>query len=135
MTPHSIRSFPVLAYQLTSFAAAAFLLTAVSVHAQNSAKKKSADDDWTDILNLAKPVSINPVANGKPKTREELTLQIGLQVDQSKQAAQAARDFYLQHPDHPKAAEARKVEAVAALHGVRDGDINEEQAAAALARS
>lgn len=40
-------------------------------------------------------------------------------ADRSRSVAQAAKDFYTRYPAHPNAPEARKVEATAALSGVR----------------
>jgi hypothetical protein len=50
-----------------------------------------------------------------------------------RQTAQAAQDFYLQHPNAPKAAEARKLEALAGLEGITPTDRTHERAALATA--
>lgn len=48
-------------------------------------------------------------------------------------AAQAAREFHAAYPSHPKAAEARKVEALAGLEGIAPKDKAYERAALAVA--
>ena len=50
-----------------------------------------------------------------------------------RQTAQTAQDFYLQHPNDPKAAAARKLEALAGLEGITPTDRTHERAALATA--
>ncbi|MBI5693187.1 MAG: hypothetical protein HZC55_24180 [Verrucomicrobia bacterium] len=49
--------------------------------------------------------------------------------------AQAARDFHSQHTTHPKAAEARKLEALAGVQGITPTDKTYERSALAVARA
>ncbi len=97
-----------------------------------SKAEKNADDDWVGLTLLATPVASS--TSRASKTTDQRDADRAQQVAQSRQAAQAAKDFYTQHPTDPRATEARKTEAMASLHGVQDNDAAQELSAVAVAQ-
>jgi hypothetical protein len=92
------------------------------------------DADWTDISGRAKgtPLASATVDAKSPADKKP---DVKRQTQNARDVAQNAKDFYTQYPNHPKASDARKLEAISALHGVEDGDPAQEQAALALAKA
>ena len=116
------------------------LCPALAAFAQTTAKPENqdlADAAWLNVTTLATPVasvkSAAPIAAGKTtgvtgpidasarKTDPQYLAARQQQADRFLQAAQSARDFYTQYPENPKAADARKIEVVSLLRGVRSG--------------
>lgn len=100
---------------------------------------KTAEQAWADVTRTLSPV-VPPVApplsgTSAKKTAEQKNAEASIQAEQARQLAQSAKDFYQQFPADPKAAQARKVEAVSALRGVKADDSAQETAAVATARA
>ena len=119
----------------------ALLLSATVFSAENNGKDNpgkpstgNADIDWSNLSAQARPTPLRPASDGR-NTSVQAKANIKQQAVVSRQAAQNAKDFYAQYPGHAKAAEARKLEVVAGLHGVEDGDDNYEKSALALAQN
>ena len=96
---------------------------------------KTADQQWADVASLAAPAGVAKTANGKKRTNDEIKADIKQQAARSRQAAQSARDFYTQFPGHPKAAEAKKTEALASLRGVETDNATQIQSALSIAQA
>jgi hypothetical protein len=79
--------------------------------------------------------SVSRIKTDRLKTAFELESDIAQQTALCRNAAQLARQFHIQNPGHPKANEARKLEAIFAIRGVVYRDTTQENAAIALAKS
>lgn len=101
--------------------------------AKESKTGKNADDDWASLTVLATPVA--SAASRAGKTSGQRDSDRSQQVAQSRLAAEAAKDFYTKHPGDPRATDARKTEALAALRGVTDEDGEQEARAVATAQA
>ena len=111
------------------------LIGAAATMGSLRAQSAAADQAWASVSNLAKPVGLVRAVDGKAKTPDELKADIKQQGARRRLASQGAHDFYTDYPSHPKAQEARKVEAVAAIQGVESGNAAQEQAAFALGKA
>lgn len=90
---------------------------------------------WNHLSNLAKPAATTRISSRKEVVPEEFHAQVHQQQEQSWRAMEAARQFYTRFPDHPKATEAHKIEAIAAMHAIRGDDAAHEQFATTTATS
>ena len=106
----------------------------VSMRAQGAAAGP-ADQAWANLSVLAKPTALARAVEGKPKTPAQLNAEIKQQAARYRQTAQSAREFYTTHSGHPKAGEARKLEALAAIRGVEAGNAAHEQVAFDLGKA
>ncbi len=99
----------------------------------------SADRAWSALRDQGKAAAESRVTKIKgdvAASREEATKvknERAARAQKFRQTAQAARDFYSQHPNDPKAADARKLEALAELEGILPTDKIHERAALATA--
>lgn len=116
----------VLSVPLLVFAPCAF--------AQKAPDSKTPDQRFSDLVVLATPAAVTKSSQGTAKTKEQLTADIAAQADLAQQTAQAAKDFYIQNPSHPKALEARKIEAMSAVQAAPAGDAVRTDAAIKLAK-
>ncbi len=102
----------------------------------------AADTAWRHVVALATPLPPAAVSaatrSGGPIPRSAeatATLAAAFQAQEeeqkarARQAAQSARDFYTQNPQHPKAAAAKKLEALAGLQSLQLGDTADAPAA------
>jgi hypothetical protein len=96
---------------------------------------QGADVSWAHIQALARPDPVAKSSNGRRKTPAEFAAEISERRERAREAAQEARDFYSLYPDHPKAAEARKIEALCALRGSEAADQAQIGSALAIART
>jgi hypothetical protein len=105
------------------------------IRAQTPQAPALADQEWANVLNVAKPTPLTKSVDGSVRKAADVQSEIMQQAVRSREAAQRARQFYLQNPSHPKAAEARKLEALSAIRGVQTGNTSQEQSAVALAKA
>ncbi len=111
------------------------LVSAAVLCAQNNGKDNPADNDpashWASLQAAAKP----PVGNvgSAAKDNDARKNQIAQQADNSRAVAASAKDFYTKYPTHANAEEARKIEVLAELRGIKLGDTSQEAKAMALA--
>lgn len=96
--------------------------------APTSPISKKADDDWTNVVALSKPVTVAS-PRGAKKTTTTLANERAQKAVVARQAAQAAKDFYTAYPTHVNAKDAKKIEALQSLLGVTDSDRIQEQSA------
>jgi hypothetical protein len=82
---------------------------------------------WAHVQSLYHP---DPVARPVRGSRDEVDAAIRERGARLRQAAQAAQEFYTSFPTHPRAAEARKIEALSVVRGAVMDD--EPQVAAAV---
>lgn len=102
--------------------------------AQATSTRKTADEQWGDVVALTTQRSNKSVETDERSAVEQKKAHANTQVQQNRSAAVAAKDFYTQNPDHPKAREARKLEAIAAVRGITKDDETYVQSAMAIAR-
>ena len=103
-----------------------------------AAQATPADDAWTNVNNLARsaaaaktsPSTIVAASRAEAATRKA---ERDERAQKFRATAQSAKDFYVQNPTHPKAAEARRLEALAGLQGITPTDKTHERAALAVA--
>lgn len=126
----------------SSSIAAFFLILATVSFAQkaatpadpkNGTAAQTADEKWANLA------GVNPTATSKTPTgitkdnAGQQKTQISTQADKSRQTAQDAKSFYTQYPTNPNAEAARKIEVIAQLHGIKDGDQAHQKTAQDLA--
>jgi len=103
----------------------------------NNSGNKNGDDDsdsrWAGLQAAAKPSPGNSTSAAKGSNEQKT--QIAAQAEKSRVTAANARDFYTKFPTHTNAEEARKIEAIAELHGVKDGDAAQEKNAMELGKA
>jgi hypothetical protein len=97
-----------------------------------AARQAAADAAWASLTTQTKnagslPKTLGPVTAAVQMSEREARAQ------KFRQLAQGAKDFAAQNPSHTKAAEARKLEALAGLEGILTEDAAHEQAAVATA--
>jgi hypothetical protein len=126
---------------------------AASLSAQNP-KAGTADADWNALNALLKPaptatVTVTPGATpdqilaatnaaaqpGAKKTAADVAAERTKRTSTARQAAQAAKDFYTQHPADTHAIAAHKIEVIQSLLGAADDNPSQENAAQKLADS
>lgn len=100
-----------------------------------AAAANDADQAWAALNASARPKGLARAADGKAKAVEVIKAEIKQQAALLRQTSQNARAFYTSYPSHPKAADARKLEAITALQGVESGDIAQEQSALATGKA
>ena len=61
---------------------------------KTTASRADADSHWLSLQALAKPNPVNAVSSGDRGSSADQRAQIAAQADQSRQAAQSAKDFY-----------------------------------------
>ena len=115
-----------------------FLLTSLLLAQGNSAKAGKKTDDppdvqWANLLLATKPSPGNSVNAAKGSNEQKV--QIAAQAEKSRATAARAKDFYTKNPNHPNAPEARKLEAIAEMRGVKDGDTAHLTKAVATAKA
>lgn len=100
-----------------------FALT-TSVHAQSAA----ADEAFRALAALAfpQPAKATTAAEREADRRRQITAFVA--------AAEKAKEFYDKHPAHPKAVQARKLEATTLLSAVREGAVEHEAKALRVAK-
>jgi hypothetical protein len=116
---------------VTRIATLALILNAAPGYAQDAVRAASADREWTNVLRL-----VNPIPSGTSKGRKtplQLKGEVEMQAVLARQASDRARDFHLRYPEHAKATEARKLEALSGLRGVIEGDVKHQEAVSAVA--
>ncbi len=111
------------------------MLFAVAAYGQKTPDPKTPDQRFAELTALAAPAPVAKTNNGDSKTRDQMTAEIAAQAAAAKQTAQLAKDFYTENPNHPKAVEAQKIEALSSVRSVQAGDSVREQAALALAKT
>ena len=94
------------------------------------AQEAAADADFRALQALSRPRSSSATHAPGSQPHIDRKQQIALLVH----AAGKAKEFYDQHPTHPKAGEARKIEASSLLRAARDGAVEHEEKALRLAR-
>jgi hypothetical protein len=99
--------------------------------AGNSNRAGSAGDDWAALSALAK--SGGTPKRGERSSRADAVALHTQQVADMRSVTEAARAFYTRYPTDGRAAEARKMEAIAGLRGVVAEDQAHELAAVAVA--
>jgi len=104
-------------------------VVATAAFAQPPAKPPLAGDAaWANVSALGrKAVATAPGSSSKAPAQAATDKQ--KRATDFRRVSQAAKEFYTQHPAHPNAAAARKLEATAAIEGISDGDKVHEQAA------
>ena len=115
--------------------AALSVLLVVSAYGQKTPESKTPDQRFAELTALAAPTPVAKTNNGDSKTRDQVATEIATQAAAAKQTAQLAKDFYTENPNHPKAAEAQKIEALSTVRSVQAGDSVREQAALTLAKA
>jgi hypothetical protein len=96
----------------------------------------TADDKWTSLTNSLSATSKVKVSVGSDRSNlSDSKIKIAQQADSSRQTALDAKTFYTQYPTHPKAEEAKKIEVLAELKGVKETDATQEKKAADLAKA
>lgn len=111
----------------------ACLALTVPSFGQGAAVARNADQAWTDLTAQKNTqgkggksvTAVAPASDRKARIAE--------QADDSAKLAQSARAFYQQYPNHPKAAEAKKIEVVAAIHGIKPENPAQERDAVGAA--
>ena len=120
-------------------ALAIFLLPACLLAQGNSggSQKKDSDDTpdacWASLQAATKPTPGNSASAAKGSNEQKT--QIVQAADKSREAAANAKDFYTKYPTHANAEEARKIEAISELHGVKDGDDIQKTKALSVAKA
>lgn len=131
------------------FGALAYVMPMIAT-AQTDGRSNAADTAWQSIVTLRRPVSpamlttpTTPVILGAPNaavgtaiakvTPEQKLAADQAAADRARQVADAAKDFYTRYPTHANAAQARKIEATAALSGLKSATAAQEQAALRVA--
>src|SRR4051812_12721224 len=111
-------------------------------HAQsnNGNNGKKPDEQWDDVVKLTTPASSNGNGNGNGnanghRTQTQIAADKAAAANSARQAAAAAKSFYLNNPTHVYAKDARKLEAAQSLLGVVDGDASYEAGAQQTARA
>jgi len=133
-----------LAVALDALALLAFVsLGSASLLAQpgnsgaTAAANAAGDKAWATIVTLRDfSVSVVPAGPAVPVakiTPAQLQAAAKTAADRARQVSQAAKDFYSQFPTHANAAQARKIEATAALSGLKSATPAQEQAALRVA--
>lgn len=113
------------------------LLLPVMLPAQDNsaaAGKKVADTPdarWAAVEAAAKPSSID--SRSLPRGSSQQKIVVATNADKSRATAASAKDFYTKNPSHPRATDARKIEALAELRGIKQGDTVQETKALAVA--
>ena len=115
-----------------SLLAGFLLLARVATFAQSSNSKFAADQAWSSVDNLGKSAAVSQSVPS-PKGSPQAAAAQQQKAQNFRQTAQAAKDFYTQYPDHPQAAAAKKLEALAGLAGITDNDAGQEQSAVKVA--
>ena len=140
----SIFARPAVSLSLSPLFRATLLLAGVCVcatvpplfaQAPNStaaARQLAADTAWTNVTALTKTAG-NSARNAGPATADIVKNERESRALKYRQVAAGARDFAAQFPEHGKAGEARKVEALAGLKGIIVDDTAQETAAVATA--
>lgn len=105
---------------LFSFLAFAGSLVSVGL-AQNSAANADADAQWTILSREITPPSEVRTLSAENQALAKKTV-AQLLVDRSNQA----KDFYTKYPSHPKARQAKKIEAMSAAMATEAGAVEEE---------
>jgi hypothetical protein len=102
----------------------------------NSNGKSGANDADSRWASLQAAVKISPgnSANAAKGSDEQKT-QIATLADKSRATAASARDFYTKYPTHAKANEARKIEALAELRGVKSTDETQQKQALTIGKA
>jgi hypothetical protein len=96
-------------------------------------RTKTADEDWADLTALTIPPSSSH--SRVQKTADQHASAHVQSVAQSRDLAKAANNFYVQHPDDSRAKQARKTEALALVHGVGNGNLDEDRKALSTAQA
>lgn len=104
-------------------------------HAQDGSKVLTADQQWANIKTALAPSPLSKVNTDGTRAISDLQREARLKLARYRTAAELARQFHLQNPNHPKAAEARKIELVNAFRGVEIGNATEAQAPLTTARA
>ena len=110
-------------------------LAPLSGQAPNStaaARQLAADTAWTNVTALTKTAG-NSARSAAPATPAVAKTERESRAQKYRQVAAAAKDFAAQYPEHGKAGESRKVEALAGLEGIIVDDNVQETAAVATA--
>jgi hypothetical protein len=124
----AMRTLLVSAVRLLTASAVAIVF---SLRVQAQGAPTVADVAWGNVLSLARPAT-PPTSTGK-KTLAQVEAERAQQAAQFRQAATAAKNFYIANPTHKKVAEAKKLEASLGLQGVRDDNAAHEAAALEVA--
>lgn len=98
-----------------------------------AAKANAADDDWAAITSLM--VRSGTAQSHVAKNQSQNTAKHLQDAAKMRDTAKAAKAFYTKHPDDPRASQARKIDAISGLHGVEDGNADQELAAVSTAAS
>ncbi|MBI5693767.1 MAG: hypothetical protein HZC55_27145 [Verrucomicrobia bacterium] len=99
--------------------------------AQPANVDRDPDREWAAVLALA---ATSRSSSGSQRTPAQAALARVQSADSARQAADAARSFIEQYPNHLNVRDARKLEALAALQGVSAANSQYEAKAAVLAR-
>lgn len=110
------------------------LALAVSATSGRSQTLAAADQKWNDLSRLSAPAPVARASSGKKASITDVEASVKQQAARARQAAQAAREFYTQFPSHPKANEARKMEAMSTVQATESADSAGVQSALAVAR-
>lgn len=105
----------------------------------NNPRKDTADSGgdshWASLQTLTKSSPANAVSDGAKAGGNDQKSKVAAQAERKRQAAQSAKDFYTNYPDHANAEEARKIEAIGELRGVKEGDDAQEKKAISIAKT
>jgi hypothetical protein len=111
------------------FIAAATFAQSPNASSSSAAASNSADSDWAAVSAAGAPAG----QSAKGKTPAEHAAAHITSANKARETAKAANSFYTKHPDDPRAQEARKIEAVAALHAADGSNADEDRSAIELA--
>lgn len=112
----------------------AVLAGALSLGAASQPSAAAADQALRELKAAATPLKPLALPAGQKKTKEQADEERRLQTAAFVAAAEKAKEFYSTYPDHPGAAEARKIEVVSLLRAARGGSAEAEAGATAVAQ-
>lgn len=123
---------------IVCIAAAVFSTQASTLAQSSNARPSAADQAWTHLNTLSRAAGESKVTKiGIVAANRDEANKVKAEREQRAQkfraTAQSAKDFYTQNPTHPKAIEARKLEALAGLEGITPTDKTHQRAALATA--
>lgn len=127
MKPHRNPRF--IPYLLVAGAIVSFAIQPATAQGNS----KSAEQAWNELEILLAQKPAGTIRSGSVESLSARRAKIAIQAAHFRDVADAARDFYSRNATHPKAAEAKKIEAVNSIRAVTDGNALEERHALAVA--
>lgn len=124
-------AYPYLRDRYSILVSLCFFLI-ISIDKSLSQTVPLGDTAWNAVVAQTKTV---PLKYSKNITRTLLAVETEAQAERARNTSALARTFYTQFPTHPKAGEARKIEALFALRGISSRQAAQEESALAVAKA